>query len=589
MPNIEQYTATGEITPSDKGIQAAEVAGRRLGMYGQQGKQDLQQIGAQVKQHEDDMWQSHFYVATTSTEANLQTGWDTFVSDPAHKDLVASGTAASAYMDQVAKPTLQALTDAAGSDPGRQRMAQEEASRLQSNLFTKVSGEQSALTGAVFAQNFQQTQNNLSASALQDPSDTNVNEQLALNDRFVAGLPDAVQGEGRIHTMALQTAGDQRIAMSAYNGQIEAVRQKYAQAASATAAGDTAGAAAFTQQAVAAEGAIRTNIAGQKWFQYLGGTEEGGGLADTLSSRVDETVRSGQDQIKVGAASAKENTETNVDAQLAQIRGSLLPDANGQPPDPGVAASALAKLHALTQSSDPVVAARAGKEAEAIGGVIKTQAEDRLTGKFTPDDPSALSEINQRISIAPGSPGALSKVDLDNLRIQHRISDATYEQQTKRLDDMTNNPLLGKTEEQLKGFMQTSIWPQIEHGASPTADATGVVNLFGSTVDPKGRAAAGIALNDAMGQFELMVHNGMAPDAAYKVLTDPGNPGSLWHVVPHWQNVAANGPGWAAQHPISPNGSPPPVANADLSRIQTTGPIKPGESWTAYKARAGIQ
>ena len=45
MPEIPEYTANAELEPSDRGIQAAEVAGRRIGLYGQQLKSDADEVG----------------------------------------------------------------------------------------------------------------------------------------------------------------------------------------------------------------------------------------------------------------------------------------------------------------------------------------------------------------------------------------------------------------------------------------------------------------------------------------------------------------------------------------------------------------
>ena len=65
-----------------------------------------------------------------------------------------------------------------------------------------------ALTGAVFAQNATQTQNNMSASVLQDPSDSNVAAQLALNERFASdAMPSAIEGETRARLVHLLRAG----------------------------------------------------------------------------------------------------------------------------------------------------------------------------------------------------------------------------------------------------------------------------------------------------------------------------------------------------------------------------------------------
>ena len=534
-------------------------------------KGDADEIAQKLDQHQSDMELSHGYAASTTMEANLTEGWNQFVADPNNKGLIASGTAAQAYMDQVVKPSVQSFGQGFQTREGK-RFASEETARIQQNLFTRTAGEQSALTGQVWQANAQQTQNNFASSVLQDPSDTNVSQALALNEKFATEtMPAGVTGEARARlTEEFQTAGDQKITFAAYLGQIEAVKQQYAQG-----------------NASDAEAGVRQSIASQKWFQYLSPEQQ----AD-IGPRLDEAVRSGQEQFRVGQASDKAQVEEATKAQIGQIRASLLPNADGSPPDPKAAQAALDKLHLLSQSTNPVIAATAGAEAESIGSVIRTQADDRLKGTFTPDDPAALASINQAVGIGPGQPGELTKGMLDDMRIAHRISDTTYQEQTKRLDDLTNNPMLRQTESRLTDFMRTAIETKLTHGA---ADPTGsVVDLFASTVDPRGKAAFGIALNQTMSQFESLVHNGHSPDEAYKMLTDPGSQNSVWNVMSYWQQVAQNGPGWAAGHPTTfgqaPASSPNavPTLSSDTAKVQATGPIKPGESWVAYKARAGI-
>ena len=572
MPNIPEFTAQADLTPSDKGIQAAEVAGRRIGMYGHQLEGDADQIGAKLQQHEDDMWMSNYYAASTTADANLRTGWDQFVADPQNKGLIASGTAASVYMDKVVKPTLSQLAGSAKT-PNQQRMAAEQTGRMQSNLFDRIHGEQSVLTGQVFQQNYLQTQNNFASAVIDDPSDTNVREQLAQNEMFTKGLPAGVEGENRAHMLELQAVGDQRIAYAAYMGQIEKVKQQYAAGGSSPAEAD-----------------VREKVAGQKYFEYLSPEQQ-----TDVGTRLDEAVHTGQDMFKTAQAADKVQTVEQTKAQIAGLRASLLPDANGQPPDPRNAAAALDKLHTLMTSKDPVVAATAGEEAGALTNMITTQAEDRLTGKLTVDDPSAVAEINTRKSIPPDQPGALTKVQLDDMRSAHKISDTTYAEQIRRLDDMTSNPALRQNEERLISWLHTTVAPLLTDDPNAGTYTPGQpINLSASTVDPNGKAAFGLATNQVVAEYEDLVAGGkMTPDQAYAAVT---NPEAIQKAMPTWAAYKTNGFAWASQHPAEygiMTGQKLAVPAAEglddrVAKVQAAGPIKAGESWTTYKARAGI-
>ena len=92
MPNIQEYTATGEITPSDKGIQTAEMAGRRIGMFYHQIGESIEGAAHSIEQHMAVMETSELYKTGTELKQNLQDSYDTQSalpenrSDPHFKD-----------------------------------------------------------------------------------------------------------------------------------------------------------------------------------------------------------------------------------------------------------------------------------------------------------------------------------------------------------------------------------------------------------------------------------------------------------------------------------------------------------------------
>lgn len=570
MPNIAEVDAgSGAIQAPERGSEAFAQEGRRVGAFYHQIGQDVggtvQQLGDQYVKHQTDLEVSHLYAATTTAEQNLETAWQTYSTDPANRgrpDL------ASSFMQDHVQPVLEDLQSHAQTDTGK-RLAAEETARVSQNIFHRTVADQSDLDAAQWHNNVLQTQSNLAAGADLSNMDQRIGDWNTVASNT---MPSTVSADQRSRlSEQLQNEGAARVTASAYLNSFEAIKQ-----------GLAAG-----QDVTAADTAARAALAANRNFQYLTPEQQ-----TEMTSRLDEAEARGKEMFRTDQAGQKAAIEEQTNAQIGQIRGSLLPDSNGNPPDPHAAAAALDRLHQLTNSANPVVAATAGREAEAIGNVIKTQAEDRLTGRLTPDDPSAVAEINQRKSIPPGQPGALTKVELDDMRAAHQISDTTYTEQTRRLDDLSSNPQLREAEARLTSFMRGSIDPQLT--GAPDAGENGGMTLFAPTVNPRAKAASGIALNQAIAEFENRVDRGMPVDAAYREMTDPGSPSSMWHVVPYWKQVAANGPGWAAQHPVTvgnPGAAPPPAPALDaaVARVQATGAIRPGESWTAYKARAGIQ
>lgn len=172
MPNIEEYEAKGDITPSDKGIEGAELAGRRAGSLGQELAQSLRETGADIEKHQTSMWANQFYTVASKHENDQTTATDSFINDPANKSAVMSGAAVPAIMrnyDEWAAGIIEhAPTDEAKAH------ASSELARQRQEVFRYAAAAESKANGRYYIENDDQTTNNRAASALANPTPENI-------------------------------------------------------------------------------------------------------------------------------------------------------------------------------------------------------------------------------------------------------------------------------------------------------------------------------------------------------------------------------------------------------------------------------
>lgn len=535
MPNIEQFNApiTG-VEPSDKGIQAAEVSGRRLGMYGHQLEADANQLGANVEQHQADMELSHGYAASTTAEVNLTDGWNKFVADPANKGLVASGTAAKTYMDQVVEPTLDKFSESGFQTQKGKAFAIAETARLRQSLFTRTLGEQSSLTASVFAQNYDQTQSNLISSVLQDPSEANVEGQLALNADFHDALPSGVEGANRVHADELKTEGDKRVALAAYMGQMEVIKQQYKATGSSP-----------------AEAQMQEWIKGQKWFQYLGGEQ------DKLPGMLDTAVEEGQRLYKASVNTQDQATEDAGRGEMTALSTQLHEAMRaGKTPTP----EQLQQVDAL--------AGKYGAVKGLTGDInsLQTLADQGITDvgalKYQRTDPRALEDFSNRALLPSSDPRALTQTQLDTAFNgtggpgSGTLSPGDHERLSRQITerdkpDSRTNVALKSVDQWATGIIRSQLVPAGGQ-LSPTASAPGV-------------AAWNEVRREMQIQFEYRVNTlGQDPVAVANDLKNPNSPSGLMNSLPFWKKMAA-APGLQTylQSPEGQLGVGPAVRAAD--------------------------
>ncbi len=586
MPNIEQLNLTPsqvDIRPSELGVEAAVQAGRRIGTFSHQLGETVGRttniIGQSVVKHNEDIEKQSLLNAWTSADVQDREDFDSFMNMPENQG---NPHAAMEYYEQYSKPRYDGLMATAKTDGGK-LFAQNLYDRSVKQSFDHSATAYSQIAGQQHITAIENRAGYYSAKVgsgemTPDEAHAALQSDLAGTNPQTGGRAEfANPGEAAEQEGVYMRQADKDFATRYFDGRMNRIEDGVASG----------------QNVDAQIKSMRDDLANGKYAEQLGTSERD--FNTELSSRIAQ----GQERLRVSQASVKQAGEMDTMAKVGRIRALLLPNANGDPPDPRAASEALKQINQLLHSPDPVVAATAGREAEGITGVIRTQAEDRLTSRFTQDDPTALATINQRKTIAPGQPGALSKVDLDNMRIAHQISDGTYEKETRRLDDLTSNPGVREAEGRVISSVKSVIGPELMGGAGldvTGTDSTNTADLFGSTKDPKGAAAVAIAINQVTAEFETLVAQGVNPEQAYRQVTDPQ---ALALAMPTWKGYAANGLDWASQHPATygvlppgfkPGGAQtaPRPSDSAAVKIQSAGPIKAGESWSAYKARAGF-
>lgn len=559
MPQLEEFTAgSGQLEIPDRGAEAFAQEGRRVGAFYHQMGADFKGDYDVFHQHQVDMDTSNTLTASSTAHVNALKQLQTLVADPKAADHPEMG---QALIDQY----TQAQNDIAAhasTEEGR-RLGQRLAAERIEQFSDHVASQMSILAGGKAAQNYETYVNNDANTVADDPSQLpSILQDLAQHHDLAR--PHNLTAEGQVQYDDLLSKNQARVTMAAYLSAAHIGEQQIANGRPGTALD-----------------------AAQKMLDAGVGMDVAGVDKAQIQDRLDLARTQGAERVKVNNAAAKAATEEQTNATIGRIRGALLPGPNGEPPDPRAASAALGELHALVSSPDPVVAATAGREAEAIGNLIKTQADDRLKGTFVQDDPSKIAEINQRRSIPPGQPGALTKVDLDDMRTNHQISEQTYVEQTRRFDDLSNNAPLREGEARLTSFFKSSVAPMIDHGAAqdfdPNAPISAASLMGGSSIDPQGRFAAGLALNQMIAEYQtLTTSGGMSPDQAYAKVTDPE---ALQLAMPTWTAYAKNGSAWAAQHPaiygvVTGHKAPAAAPSAPPPRM-------PNESPAAYLKRTG--
>lgn len=543
MPNIAEYNATGELTPSDKGIQGAEMAGRRIGQFYHQMAGDVSEVADAVKQHMTVMETSELYKTGTELKLGLQQRYEQESALPENRNDPHFG---DRFMAEVGSQ-LDNWSKNASTDHGK-LLAAEMKDSIRTDLFHHVAAGQAEMDTAHVEDNMKQTGNLLGAGLITDPSEPNL-------DRTLGTMKDAIQGA----TMAIpDTATRERVAteltaqympqlvVARYRGVAESAKNQIAQTG-----GDTS--PALEQ--------LNKDMTSQLGFEHLTPEQQAG-----LATLRDDAVRQGQELFKAKDATQRKAESDAFDAALLPIETSLFkPNSAG-----GVTMQVTPDALAAVQRAAQMPGAKQHPEKiEALLNAMHTATQDAITGKETVTDRSTYNSLSSMIG---STTNPLTTVEVDKARAQHRLSDSDYSfLRSSAVDSKQGSPKVTHAMTEVNQFLER---------IKPIIDKSSVY----SGIDQQGAVKFSQFAWDVQNKVRQAIASGEDPEKAVARLTDPHNANGFYRFIPQYQTTNKQGlaavleettPNGVQPIPAPPGGvsyAPPPAAN-------------PGETPEAYLKR----
>ncbi len=495
MPNIIEYNATGEINPSDKGIQAAEQAARVYGNTGEDIGRSVRKIGDQVEQHMAVMETSELYKTGTELKQNLQKRYEQESTLPENRNDPHFG---DRFMAEVG-PQLDQWGSGVNTDHGKM-LATTLKANIRNEIFNHVAAGQSEMDAAHVEDNLTQTMNTLGAGLIIDPS------RISL-DRTLGAAKDAVQGM----TMSIPNVGiRERVAsellarylpqlvMSSFQGKAESAKNQIA---------DTGGATSPAAEQ------LGKDVAAQVGFQYL--SPEAQVRVSTLQ---DEAVKQGQQLYKSRVDSAKSQVVEQGKAAFAEIHNKAMEYQIAglpMPPELVQVAQDYARKYGSTNPG----------ESSALDDFILRGAKSAQGGDVQPYNPKTRNDIQATIG-TKGGPDVPTLTKYYNSG-QITLDDLNhYTELLGKLNKPETDPTFGPAYESFKrwqGHMIESIGVALG-GKGPGVGPARAQFIHDSEVWFMGRGRAqkdwGKALND---------------------VTDVHNAASFAKLIPYYERAANRG------------------------------------------------
>lgn len=221
MPNITEYTSPVEgIRADDRGTNAYQQEGRRLGGFYHQMGQDIgnttAQVGQLVEKHQSFQEISHGIAVGATVQADLHKSLDDTLrnADPNDPNVV------NDWMSNTMQPKLQQLQDAPQTQAGKE-WALNYTKSLGQTLTEKARGEQSALAGQAAIQNYNHALNQTQATVQSDP--TGVDGQIGMMRMNIKALTEHMDPEAAAQLQThFETTGAKAIVQTAVRSQMDA-------------------------------------------------------------------------------------------------------------------------------------------------------------------------------------------------------------------------------------------------------------------------------------------------------------------------------------------------------------------------------
>lgn len=534
MPNIPEFTAQGSASPNDKGIQADEVAGRRIGMYGHQLEADANQLGEVVEQHQTNMEVSHGSAIGATAYSGFTTSLNQVVraADPNDQSAVPK------WKQEVFEHWVDNFVSNFHTKGGQQ-WARNYTDAMRQHFTEAAISDQSTMAGIAAHQNFQTTLTGLSSAAYQDPTSLNAT-------------------------------------LSALDASLETLKQKQNPNLSSK---DLAAIEDGRQQArsaigeAAARGMIQNgDIAGARKFLGDPGTGSilSGDQISTLNERADHQEALNQERQEHLTAAQHKQAIQNLKAQAVQVETQISDKiAAGQQ----LTKDDFDKRDALVNSP---LAGEVG-EIGSINELVRQAGRPDYADAHARTNPTVSADLIGRLTLSADQPGAVTEPELVRDLKNGYLSKDDYALFHQALPKIGGDPALKAALTHLKAW-QGQFRGQI---APPGSVAGGVAyNQF---------------IHDSSLQF--MQWYQQDPAHAFDIVTNATNPRSFvgsGMIKAYTKAGSTNDPmatlsaipGYG--HLAGAPGAPPTIGLDTAIAKAHASPIKAGESWTAYKARVGL-
>jgi hypothetical protein len=516
VPNIATYDANAELTPTDRGIQAAEVAGRRIGLYGHELAEQAEGIGHAIEQHMSVMETSELYKTGTELRLNLQQKYDQESALPENRNDPHFG---DRFMAEVG-PMIDEWGKHAGTERGKM-LAAEMSGQIRNEIFNHVAAGQSEMDTAHVLDNGKQTASLLGAGLITDPSEGNLDRSLGTLNDAVDGMTMSIPDVGTRERVATELKDQYRpqLVLSRYQGVAESIKNQIAQTGGETSP-------ALEQ--------LNKDMAGQLGYQYLTPEQQA-----RLPEIRDEAVRQGQELYKSKNETAKSQAVEAGKAAYSDIHNRLTVLAmTGQPPTPDDVA-AIQKYTQLYGKTNP------GEVASLDDFLLKGQ-DRAMENKVQPFNQNVRDSIQAGFAFPIGDPRRPTLPSLAKAYSAGQITPEDFNRYSEilnKLDKPTEDPTFKPAWENLKRWQEQ------------------MVQSIGNKGFPGTSAARAQFLHDSTAAFMAQGHGGVGWDKALDTLTSAQNPHSFVHVISFYNKAAnrSDAAQWLQQHDqfyANPHGTP---------------------------------
>lgn len=498
MPNIIEYSSKSGITPSDKGINAAEQAAVVYQRTGNKISGDIERtfnkIEDKVERHEAIMETSELYKTGTELEINLQKRYEEESALPENRNSPYFG---DRFMSEIS-PLLDEWGAGAKTDHGKQ-LANSLKASIRNKIFNHVAAGQAEMDAANVDDSVTQTGSNLASGLVLDPSEQNLRTSLGTMEAAINGMTAMISDVGMRERAATEYKHrfNSELVMHRYTAGIgQAITNQIAETGGETSP-------ALEQ--------LNKDIEGKVGFEHLSAREQ-----EAVRDLGEKAVTKGQQLFNSRNATAKAQMVESGNAAFAQIYGDIsktIREGHEPTPDQIDAVDRFTQAYGGTNTS----------QVTALNNYI-TQAGDRAQrNAVQPFNQQTRDNIQAGFSLPSGDPRRPTQASLlrdysSGLITKEDLSG--FSEILNRLDQPEKDP----------GF--NAAWSELKRWQGMLAQDIGGPNMAGTT------AARSQFLHDSTANFMALGRASGNWEGVLRQMTDAKNPGSFINFLTPYQKAA---------------------------------------------------